>query len=89
MFEPCHYEEFRRAGERTLSQMAPGTGPPQGLYGGRAGSVIAPLSPKFPAYARGLVFAVIAGLSLMAVALLVRLPTRSCRVAAARCLDGR
>lgn len=50
-------------------------------------TVLAPLSPQLQAYARGLAFAVLAGLSIMAVAFLVALPLGALAASGPRVID--
>ncbi|HKO49204.1 MAG TPA: hypothetical protein VJV79_15835 [Polyangiaceae bacterium] len=50
-------------------------------------SVLAPVSPELQAYSRGLVFAVLAGLSIMAVAFLVALPLGALAASGPRVFD--
>jgi ABC-type dipeptide/oligopeptide/nickel transport system permease subunit len=50
-------------------------------------STLAPLSPELQAYARGLAFAVLAGLSIMAVAFLVALPLGALAASGPRVID--
>ncbi|HEX2671797.1 MAG TPA: hypothetical protein VHM25_13035, partial [Polyangiaceae bacterium] len=50
-------------------------------------TVLAPLSPQLQTYARGLAFAVLAGLSIMAVAFLVALPLGALAASGPRVID--
>ncbi|HYQ02113.1 MAG TPA: hypothetical protein VER96_25740 [Polyangiaceae bacterium] len=50
-------------------------------------TVLAPLSPQLQAYARGLAFAVLAGLSIMAVAFIVALPLGALAASGPRVID--
>jgi len=50
-------------------------------------TALAPLSPELQAYARGLAFAVVAGLSIMAVAFLVALPLGALAASGPRIID--
>ncbi len=50
-------------------------------------AALAPLSPELQAYARGLAFAVLAGVSIMAVAFLVALPLGDLAASGQRVID--